>query len=321
MTRLAPTVVVVCLLAATAVAFAVTERLKLKESPILSTRIDELVSPVCNACPPGAREARIAFRLRREDELTLAIVDADGDVVRDDLVSGRFRPMLLKFAWDGRDDSGRIVPDGLYRAQVRLADEDRTLEFPNAIRVDSTAPEVEHVEVRPAVISPDGDGRRDRVKVRYSFSEPAYAVLYVDGKRRPRSYRRLSTGSRQWYGLRGRRGLPAGTHRLALAALDAAGNLGPSTREFTVRIRYVELSRHVYRAPAASRLRVGVSTDATTLRYALAGGGRRLSGKVRAKRSIRAFSLRVPGEPGRYVLTVTANGRGSHARLVVRRPG
>ncbi len=196
MTRLAPTVVVVCLLAATAVAFAVTERLKLKESPILSTRIDELVSPVCNACPPGAREARIAFRLRREDELTLAIVDADGDVVRDDLVSGRFRPMFLRFAWDGRDDSGRIVPDGLYRVRVRLADEDRTLEFPNAIRVDSTAPEVEHVEVRPTVISPDGDGRRDRVKVRYSFSEPAYAMLYVDGKRRPRDDASLRPGRR-----------------------------------------------------------------------------------------------------------------------------
>ena len=51
--RLAPVVLVVALLAATAAAFAFAQRAKLEESPIQGIRFERrLLSPVCTACEP-----------------------------------------------------------------------------------------------------------------------------------------------------------------------------------------------------------------------------------------------------------------------------
>jgi hypothetical protein len=312
-------VAVIALLTATAAAFAVTERLKLEDSPIQNTRIDKFFSPVCTACRPEARQVAIAFRLREEDDLSLDIVDSGGNVVRDDLASGHFIPRALRFAWDGLDDEGRVVSDGLYRVRVMLEGEERTLEFPNEIHVDATAPSVEEIDVRPAVFSPDGDGSADLVNVIYRFSEEAYPVLYVDGKRLAPGARRRPAGVRQWYGLRKGRGLPPGEYRLALAATDEVGNFSPSTREFTVRVRYVELRRSRFRARPGSRIRLRVATDARDLAYRVAGRGRVVEGRVRAQGAVRALVLRAPRRPGRYLLTVTANGRHARAVLLVRR--
>jgi hypothetical protein len=306
---------VICLLAATAVAFAYTETLKLEDSPIRSTRVTTLFSPVCDACPSGDRSALIGFRLRREEDIRLDIVNSSGGLVRGALVSqvvpgGVFR----EFAWDGRDASGRVVADGVYRARITLRDEGRTITFPDEIRVDATAPEVDDVKVKHAVFSPDGDGRADHASLLYRFSEPAYPVLYVDGHALPHGHSKQPVAAYQWFG----KGVRSGMHRLALAAQDLAGNLGPSTRELTVHIRYIELGQRRYRVLSGHRLRIRVSTDATQVRYVLAGQGRRTSGRVRAGGSIRAFRLRVPQTPGRYRLTVTANGRSARALVLVR---
>jgi flagellar hook capping protein FlgD len=309
-------VFVICLLAATAVAFAVTENLKLDESsPISRTRITALFSPVCKAaCPASGRSALIGFRLRREEDIRLDIVDSSGNVVRGSLVSQVLPAVFREFAWDGRDASGRLVPDGVYRARITLADEGRTITFPDEIRVDATSPTVEDVKVKHAVFSPDGDGRADHASLVYRFSEPAYPVLYVDGHALPHGRNKRSVGAYPWYG----KGLRLGTHRLALAAQDLAGNLGTSTREFTVQIRYVALGQRRYRALAGHRLRIRVSTDATELRYVLAGPGPRIASSVRAKRAVRSFVLRVPLTPGRYRLTVTVHGRSARALVLVR---
>lgn len=301
------TLLVAGLLVATATAFAVTERLKLEDSPVLGTQIDTVVSPVCTNCPAESRNALIGFRLRREESIRLDIADSNGRIVRRGVGSGVFGQRFHTFAWDGRDDSGRVVPDGAYMAELTLEDENRTFEFPEEIRVDATPPTIEDVKPRHPVFSPDGDGRADRVDLRYRFSEPAYAILYLDGRRLPgRSYRKRPSSTIQWYG----RGLPPGEYRLALAAQDLAGNVAPSTREFTVRIRYVELpkSRYVVRGRT---LRVRVSTDVKTLQWQLDGR----SGTVRKH----VFKIRVPSRPGRYRLTVTANGRSARATVVVRR--
>ena len=306
MKKHAPTLLVAALLVATATAFAVTERLKLQDSPVLGTRIDSLFSPVCKACQPVARGAQIRFRLRREQNIRLDIADSQGTIVRRALASGVFPARSNQFSWDGRDNTGHVVPDGIYRVELTLKDESRTFEFPNQIRVDATPPTIEQVTLKHPVFSPDGDGRADRVDLRYRFSEPAYAILYVDGKRLGRGLRHLAAGTRQWYG----QGARPGEHRLALAAQDLAGNVAPSTREYTVRLRFVELpkSRYVVRGRT---LRVRVSTDVQTLRWHLGGRG----GTVRRH----VFAIPVPSRSGRYLLTVTANGHAARAIVVVRR--
>jgi hypothetical protein len=309
--RIAPTALVVVLLAATAAAFAFAQRAKLEDSPILNTRYDRLISPVCTACRPDARQIPIAFRLRTEDEVTVDIVDAKGAVVRSGLLRGRYTPRRLRVSWDGRDSDGRVVVNGLYRVRVKLEDDQRTLEFPNEIRVDGTPPAIEKIEVRPRVISPDGDRRSDRALVSYRFSEPAYALLYVDGKRsRGRSFRKRPVGVLQWYG----RGLRPGTYRLALAAQDPAGNMSPSTRAFELRVRYVELGHRRYVVRPRARFNVRVSTDSTTLSYTLG----RQERTIRADRAIRRVAVTAPRRPGRYVLTIRVGTHRAQAMVVVR---
>jgi hypothetical protein len=108
----------------------------------------------------------------------------------------------------------------------------------------------------------------------------------------------------QWYG----RGKRPGDYRLALAAQDLAGNVAPSTREFTVRLRYVDLLRRKF-APRGRIMRVRVSTDAKTVAWRL--GSTRGNGKPPLLR------IPVPARAGRYTLTVTANGHRARATVVV----
>jgi hypothetical protein len=295
---LAPTLIVAGLLAATATSFAVTEHLKLEDSPVINTRVPPLFSP-------KLVEARIRFRLRREEDIRLDIADANGRIVRTGVGSGVYGQAFHQFAWDGRDDLGRIVPDGLYRAQLRLNDEDRTIEFPAEMRVDSTPPAIQDVQIRHGVFSPDGDGRADRVDVRYRFGEPAWAILYFDGKRVARSGRRLPVSTIQWYG----RGKKPGEYRLALAAQDRAGNIAGSTREFTVRLRYVTLYRKRF-VPRGSTLRVRISADAKVVRWRLAGR----SGAGRPP----VLRIPVPARAGRYTLTVSVGAHRTRGTVVVR---
>ena len=299
MKKFAPTLIVAGLLAATASAFAVTERLKLEDSPVLGTRIPALFSP-------KKTEARIRFGLRREGDIQLDIVDDQGTIVRHALGTGVFGPAVHQFAWDGRNDAGRIVPDGIYHVQLLLKDEDRTIEFPSTVRVDSTPPAVEQVAIGHRLFSPDGDHRADHVNVHYTFSEPAYAILYLNGKRIGRSYRKKPTGTYPWYG----HGKKPGDYRLALAAQDLAGNVAGSTREFTVRLRYIDLLKHAFK-PRGRILRVRVSTDAKTVGWRL--------GRTRGNAKPPLIRLPVPSKPGRYTLTVTANGHRARATVVARK--
>jgi FlgD Ig-like domain len=297
--KFAPTLIVAGLLAATATAFAVTERLKLEDSPVIRTTFAGRFSP-------KLVDERIGFRLRREEDISLDISNSKGTIVKHGIGSGVFGQAYHQFAWDGRDDSGRIVPDGTYHVELTLKDEDRTIEFPRPVVVDSTPPTIQDVTIRHRLFSPDGDRRADQVNVRYTFSEPAFAILYVDGKRVATSYRKKPVGTIQWYG----RGKRPGDYRLALAAQDLAGNTAGSTREFTVRLRYIELFKHKF-TPRGRILRVRVSTDVKTVAWRL--GPTRGNGKPQLLR------LPVPSRPGRYTLTVSANGHRARATVLVRK--
>jgi hypothetical protein len=297
MRKLAPTLIVAALLVATASAFAVEERLKLEDSPVLKTRITKLFAPKRD-------EAKIAFLLRREESIQLDVANDRDAIVRHGVGSGIFGPSFHQFAWDGRNDSGLTVPDGSYRVQLQLKDEGRTIEFPTPVHVDSTAPAIDVVRLRHQVFSPDGDRRADHVDVVYRFSEPAYAILYVDGKPVGPSFRKKPVGSYPWYA----KGKKPGTYRLALAAKDLAGNQ-TSTRAFAVVLRFVELTKPRY-VTHGRVVRVRVSTDAQKVHWRLAGR----SGAAKPPK----LTLPVPSKKGRYTLAVSANGHRDRATVVVR---
>lgn len=92
-------------------------------------------------------EYRACFRMPRDDTVDVAIVDADGEVVRvlaeaqeldggpsgesdEGRETGPASPNPDKrtahcFDWDGTDEAGALVPPGAYRVRLSLEDADR----------------------------------------------------------------------------------------------------------------------------------------------------------------------------------------------------
>jgi hypothetical protein len=298
------TVLVLLLLAGTAVAFVVTEDLKLESDPIARPRITASFSPVCRC---EQQTARIGFRLRREDRLTLEIADEEGRIVRTILREARFGPGDHEFGWDGRDGQGAVVKEGPYRARVELAALDRVIEFPRPIVVDMTPAKIATVRVRPLVISPDRDRRSDATIIRYRVSERAQALLLVNGRQEVKT-RMRGSGALIWPPVSGRR---RGVYELTLSALDAAGNRSRPTAPVALTVRYVALNVDRIRVRPRRMFSVGVSTDARRYRWRL--GRRRGSARARLLR------LRAPARPGLYPLVVEVSGRRDSAVVAVRR--
>jgi FlgD Ig-like domain len=300
--RVLPIVVVLALLGCTAAAFAVTEGLKLEHSPISNTHVGKKVAPdsLANKTVP------IGFQLRKPDRVTVELVNGNGDVVRT-LVRSRREPSgTLQFTWNGRGNNREVVPDGVYRPRVHLANAHKTIVLPNPITMDATAPFIRLVSVAPRVISPDGDGVRDHVRIRYQTSELARAQLYVDGEPRTLVYRFLRAGKIDWPHSAKR--LKPGKHLIRLRGLDRATNLGPPSRALPVFVRYIELRPHALRVKTGRRFGFRVLTDAKRYSVHL--------GSLHARRGGKLLILRAP-VPGRYVLRVAEHGHVARAVVTV----
>jgi hypothetical protein len=299
---------VLAVLVATAVAFVVTERLKLERSPVQRTKVTPAFSPACDC---ATTESAISFRLRRPERVAIEVVGRGGSVVRELLVSQRLSRGPHEFVWNGRDDAGALAPDGVYRIRLHLA-RGRTITVPNRIALDTRPPQVRDAgPTRPALFSPDGDGRSDGVKVAYELSEPGQALLYVDGTLRVRTHSTATSGEIAWYGRVGGRTLPPGRYRLTLGTRDLAGNLGGVAPAGAARLRYVALPRDIFRVLRGRRFTVRVSTDARRVAWRL-GRRRGVSSPV--------LHLRAPAAPGRYRLVVRAGRHRARAFVLVRRP-
>jgi hypothetical protein len=312
--RHAPLFVALALLVGSAVAFGVAERLKVEKSPVAGTIVDKVFSPVCR-CPQ--RRAMISFRLRRADRLKLSLLDDEGREIRTLVGGERAARGPHDFFWNGRDDDGRLVPEGRYRPKVELGRADRTIVLPNPISVDVTAPTVRVASVRPRAISPDGDGRGDIVRVRYRANERVHGLLIVNGRLRVVSRSQRSGGVLQWVGgVPGGGKLPPGTYRLAVQARDLAGNLSTRVPVAVVPLRYIRLEESMIAAVLDENLAVGVETDAPRVHWILRRGSS-IVGRGLARRTIR---FDAPALPGRYVLVATAGSHSDRAVVVVRRP-
>jgi hypothetical protein len=220
--RHAATAVVLLLLVGTAVAFAETERLKLKPTPIEESYVQPAFSPVCGC---GQATAAIRLRLHRADDVTVDILDAAGNTVRVLTEDRRLPRGRTQLNWDGRDDEGSRVPDGRYGVEVHLARADRSFRLPQQTTLDTVAPTAQYV----SSAGPAKPGRRFRIF--YRVSEPAHGVLYVNGRRIIVTHTELRSAKLNWRPQR------RGRYRLQLAAVDLAGNLGLRSPVFFVGVR------------------------------------------------------------------------------------
>ena len=305
MARVLSTAFCVALLAATAGAFALTQGAKTELIPIYKTHVDKVFSPDCGC---ATSVARIDFRLRKKDRLTVWL-DHDGERVRT-LVPGRTYPRgWVRLEFDGIDDSGLTLPQGDYRPVVHLAREHRTIELPNTIVLDTT-PAAVHVRHRIYThISPDGDGRHDLFKIRYSVSEPAHGILLVDRRQVEYTLFQPLHGTLVWNGrIDGRTARP-GNHVLEISAQDRAGNLTKPFPFAVVTVRYVALGRTRVLVKPRTRFALLVLADAARVEWRL--HGRR--GVARPG----TLHLRAPAKRGVYRLYVVASNHAAKALVVV----
>ncbi len=204
-----------------------TQRLKLEPSPISQTRVADVFSPVCRC---ATKAADIEFSLRKADDLRVAVRTGSGEVT---VAEGFFPRGDVHVRWDGRDATGELVPDGVYYPLVHLHRAGRTIDLPNPIRVDTLKPSIRLTSFRPRVFRPG----TEKLKVTYTVSEHAHALLFVDGKRRVFTASKRLRGRLQWYGLIKGHPIRPGRHKLKLVAEDLAGNRSAPTPAVVVRVR------------------------------------------------------------------------------------
>ena len=219
----------VALLVGTVAAFTYTEALKLERKPVRKVRLDHWLSPGCD-CP--RQTARISFELREPERLDVSVVDEDGDAVRT-LATGLAKPPgRVVVTWDGRDDAGRIVPEGAYRIRLRLLDERRTIAIPVDLNVDTQAPVATLLDVVPTALAPG-----EELTVRYRADEPARARLDVDGQEvRRGGLRPAGARSLTWPAVVNGVPLAPGAHTVSLRVVDRAGNASVPTEAVTITV-------------------------------------------------------------------------------------
>ncbi len=159
--------VFVLLVAATFAAFFVAQRLK-SAPPVASIQsLTQHFSPNGD----GRRDvSRIRVRVRKDDDVTITIVDeADNEVRR--LATGvpAVARQPVPVTWDGDDEQGSRAPEGVYRIRVGLRRGGRAVTLNCGLRLDVTAAAAERLR-----------GRRGRPRVDHRAGRRAGAVPRPD---------------------------------------------------------------------------------------------------------------------------------------------
>jgi hypothetical protein len=222
------------LVAATVGAFFVTTRLKRATPVVENLSFDSHLSPNGD----GRHDVTdISFRTKRPDEVTVSILDDQGEDVRAIATDRSLGKGRHRFRWNGRTSGGRVAPDGTYRVRIGLRHQGRSVTPRRKIFVDTKPPTPTIRSVSPAFISPGGGGARSRATLAFDGprrSVPTLMVYRMDTlKPRLVAERRgiAGTGKLSW---NGRVGLPRhersaapGDYALMVRIEDAAGNIGP----------------------------------------------------------------------------------------------
>jgi Phosphodiester glycosidase/FlgD Ig-like domain len=84
--------------------------------------------------PPTSGRVSLSFRLARRARVDLAVLGADGRVRRT-LFKGEVGPGKKSWRWNGRTNSGRVIPPGTYSVRVSARNEFGTVSLRAPVRV------------------------------------------------------------------------------------------------------------------------------------------------------------------------------------------
>src|SRR5262245_3134544 len=311
------------LVLATIAAFFVTQQLK-SEFPLV-LRFATHPSAFSPNGDGSVDSTVVGFDLSRAAEITFSVVDSEGNEVRRLADQRQFAGSTHnRFQWDGRDDQGRVVPDGVYRMRVVRRDEGRVVNSLKEIVVDTKPPRVELVSAKPGVIAPGEPGQQPRVAIRYRGPrnhQPIFRVFRTDDgpPRVVQRFRGDESKSGVWDGmLRGH--VPeegdyafnvevrdrAGNHGFAPAEIPSAATARPGTG---AAVRPFTLAGPVDVVPAGAAVPLTVGPFDRTIAFAMSRLG---SPKIlrHGERIGGRFRVHVPrdAKTGVYLVRVRAGG-------------
>ncbi|MFZ0091289.1 MAG: FlgD immunoglobulin-like domain containing protein [Solirubrobacteraceae bacterium] len=241
--RRLPVAAFAALVIATVAAFFVTQHLKVT-TPLIAgfpAPVPATINPVTGGtclvrngkgglAPTSFRKMKVSFYLlNRADDVDVYIVDRNGAIV--DTLPGSGRHLGTKkrreFVWDGREDSGRVAPDGVYYVRVALVHQGRTLLIsndsgPEPVTVQTTSPRLAVTAVSPRALTPPGpvtihyagnDGLRPRILI--------YRLVAGVGAKPVKNYAATTrSGTSVWDGTIRGRPAAAGTYLVGLKLVD-----------------------------------------------------------------------------------------------------
>jgi hypothetical protein len=241
-TRRAPVVIFGVLVAATFAAFFVAQRLKNAPSVVQRLQIATDGYPaIISPNGDGRRErAHITFLLKKADNVTVHITNAEGDDVRTlmDRHLPAYKMVSPSLSWDGRDDDGQLVPDGRYKLAITLAHLGRTVISQRTIVKDTTPPRPRILSIGPEKqygpeLLPEPSGAPAQIHF-LPAQRKAKLMIFKTSPGAPRLVREfddIKPGAKEqdWDGTNaaGQRVSP-GTYLVVAQWRDPAGNLGDS---------------------------------------------------------------------------------------------
>ncbi|MEA2472776.1 MAG: hypothetical protein QOE06_691 [Thermoleophilaceae bacterium] len=324
-------VVFVLLVAATGAAFFVTQKLKTSDPVVKRLALQRFFSPNGD----GRKEsAGISFQLPKGDRVTVDVVNAGGDRVRRLTDGRRLHAGTHSQTWDGRNDRGRVAPDGTYYVRVSLRDQGRAITGARGIVLTTRAPRARLVSARPGVVAA---ARRVPVTIRFTgpaVVRPVFRVWRTDGRVRQVASFTVPRGEHAgtWDGTLGGRPAPEGSYAFsvtvrnrALVEGSAPRRLPPTRSEARpgtgVRIAGPEPVLPIEAVAAGAVAKIPLLGSTGTLPWRLTRVG---SNHVLRRGTDRGgqVAFRIPrGVPaGEYVVRIAAGRRPLHVPLTVRKP-
>jgi hypothetical protein len=129
----------------------------------------------------------VGFDLSEPASLSFMVVDSEGSEVRRLVTERRLAgDAKHRFRWDGLDDNGNPVRDGIYRMRVVRRDESRVIDSVKEITVDRKPPRVTLLSAKPSVVATGLPGETPSVRLSYRGPRNKAPVIRVfrtdDGK-------------------------------------------------------------------------------------------------------------------------------------------
>lgn len=339
-----PVIAFAALAAATVAAFFITQHLKVSTPLITGARgpTPAVFNPVtgisCGDPPIDHRRTSFSFfLLNRSDDVDVYVVDQSDTIVRTLAagvhMQGGANPVRRLFTWNGREDSGRIAPDGVYYFRVALIHQGRTVNLtgpsgqPLPVRVKTRSPAPVVKSVTPHLVP---NGSSTSTKIVYGANERRGGTVRIyrtDLPGKPRLVKSFLTPWKgdtvTWDGRIHQQPAPAGTYLVGLDVTDAACNTGHFPRELPpvpgstdgagVSVRYLAAQPPPDAVAAGSRALVYVDSRHRPYSWSLYRAGAR---KATISGRASAFALRVPVPRGRAGLYELRLRSGSHTTTV-----